>query len=249
MLPAPLISLAAQQLSGRGRGSNTWLSPPGCLQFSLLLRVPLSSFPTSKLVFVQYLFGLAVVEACRRDSVLGKLGEQVRLKWPNDIYAVLRDGSLKKIGGILVNTSFDGAIVNFIVGCGLNVLSPDPLTSLSHIASQAGADVNLTMERTAASIMATFEDMWKEFVQGRGSFEPFMDKYLERWLHSDQVVTLTTVDPHIRVRIVGITSDHGFLRTMPEDPGHRSHRGEPFIDLQPDGNSFDIMAGLIKLKT
>lgn len=66
--------------------------------------------------------------------------------------------------------------------------------------------------------------------------------------YSDQVVTLTTVDPHIRVRIIGITSDYGFLRTMPEGPGHSSHRGEPFIDLQPDGNSFDIMAGLIKIK-
>ena len=65
----------------------------------------------------------------------------------------------------------------------------------------------------------------------------------------DQVVTLTTVEPHIQVRIVGITSDHGFLRTMPEEPGRYSHRGEAFIDLQPDGNSFDIMAGLIKVKS
>lgn len=201
MLPVPLVSLAAQQLSGRGRGSNTWLSPPGCLQFSLLLRIQLSSFPASKLVFVQYLFGLAVVEACRSPSILGKLGEQVRLKWPNDIYAIMRDGSMKKIGGILVNTSFTGGTVNIIIGrlytlyqlvcadkpqqgCGLNVLSQEPLTSLSHIASQAGADVSLSTERTAASIMVTFEGMWKEFVQCNGSFEPFMDKYLEKWLHS-----------------------------------------------------------------
>ena len=40
------------------------------------------------------------------------------------------------------------------------------------------------MERTLAAIMAHFEPMWKTFVAARGSFEPFMDLYLDRWLHS-----------------------------------------------------------------
>lgn len=115
--------------------------------------------------------------------------------------------------------------------------------------------------------MVAFEKMWATFVDQRGSFDPFMDLYLERWLHSfvilasftnlffdkseisDQVVTLTTVDPPLRVRIVGITPEFGLLRTMSEDGSYWDNRGEPFIDLQPDGNSFDMMAGLIKVKT
>ena len=40
------------------------------------------------------------------------------------------------------------------------------------------------MERTLATIMARFERMWAEFVHERGSFAPFMDLYLDRWLHS-----------------------------------------------------------------
>lgn len=63
---------------------------------------------------------------------------------------------------------------------------------------------------------------------------------------SDQLVTLETVTPSIRVRIVGITPDHGLLRTLPESS--RSATEKDFIDLQPDGNSFDMMAGLIKTK-
>ena len=114
-LGVPLLSLASHQLSGRGRGSNVWLSPSGCLQFSLLLRLRLSEFPASRLVFVQYLVGIAVVEACRHENVLGKLGEKIRLKWPNDIYAVTHDG-IRKIGGILVNTSFTGSQVDIVVG-------------------------------------------------------------------------------------------------------------------------------------
>lgn len=63
---------------------------------------------------------------------------------------------------------------------------------------------------------------------------------------SDQLVTLETVIPSIKVRIVGITPDHGLLRTLPE--GSRGAAEQDFIDLQPDGNSFDMMAGLIKTK-
>ena len=125
-LPVPLLSLASHQLAGRGRGSNLWLSPPGCLQFSLLLRVQLSctptapAFPTAKLVFIQYLFALAVVEACRDEKVLGeRVGSKVRLKWPNDLYADFgTDGKeeFKKVGGVLVNTNFQGGMVDIVIG-------------------------------------------------------------------------------------------------------------------------------------
>ncbi|KAJ7856610.1 biotin-ligase [Mycena leptocephala] len=177
LLPTPLVSLASHQLAGRGRGANVWLSPSGCLQFSLLLRLSLSTFPASKLVFVQYLFALAVVEACRDESVLGEAAAPVRLKWPNDIYAVFGDGegSKRKIGGILVNTSFAGS--------GLNVLNPPPITSLSQLLP-SDDDYHLSMERTAAAILVKFERMWSIFVKGKGSFEPFMDLYLQRWMHS-----------------------------------------------------------------
>ena len=67
-------------------------------------------------------------------------------------------------------------------------------------------------------------------------------------MHSDQLITLTTFTPSKPVRIIGITPDHGLLRTIPERTGW-STADEDFIDLQPDGNSFDMMAGLIKSKS
>jgi biotin---protein ligase len=115
-LPSPILSLATYQLSGRGRGSNVWVSPLGCLQWSLLLRPP-PNFPNNKLVFIQYLVGLAVVEACR--NVMGEKGNSIVLKWPNDIYAKIKGGEkdeLRKIGGILVNTAFMSGGVRVIVG-------------------------------------------------------------------------------------------------------------------------------------
>lgn len=118
-LPTPLAFLASFQLTGRGRGSNIWLSPPGCLQFSLLLTLPNSL--ASKLVFIQYLMALAVCEAVDDDGRLG-----VRIKWPNDLYAEVEGvggtevGSEKKgkakLGGILVNTNFVGGKWRIVVG-------------------------------------------------------------------------------------------------------------------------------------
>lgn len=65
----------------------------------------------------------------------------------------------------------------------------------------------------------------------------------------DQLVTLTTVDPPLPVRVVGITPEHGLLRTVAANPtkGASSTKIE-YIDLQPDGNSFDMFSGLIKTK-
>jgi len=248
LLPTPMLSVASHQLSGRGRGANIWWSQSGCLQFSLLLRTSLAVIPASKLVFVQYLFGLAVVEACRETTVLGNLGERVRLKWPNDLFLVngFGDGDRKKVGGILVNVNLTGNKTEIVIGCGLNVLNPPPIASLAQLLPPDSVG-QLSVERIAATIMAKFEGMWLTFLSDHGSFDSFMNLYLERWLHSDQLITLTTATPPKAVRITGITPDHGLLRTLPERTGWSSGE-EEFIDLQPDGNSFDIMAGLIRSK-
>jgi biotin---protein ligase len=161
------------------------------------------------------------------------------------------------------------------------VLNLQPMTSLAQL--QGAAQTNpLSMEGTVASVISKFESMWATFIHGEASFEPFMDLYLKRWIHSfvscfsylpfiyltsyftslfsfcffgfdrDQLVTVTSTTPHRQVRVVGITEDHGLLRTIPERSGtgrFGSTSTVEFIDLQPDGNSFDLMANLIKSKT
>lgn len=96
-----------------------WLSPYGCLQFSLALRIPIAKVPMNKLVFLQYLFSLAIVEACRDKAVLGIYGEAVKIKWPNDIYVVSGEGEhreLRKIGGVLVNTGIINEDSQIVIG-------------------------------------------------------------------------------------------------------------------------------------
>ena len=163
-------------------------------------------------------------------------------------------------------------------GCGINVSTPAPVTALSCL-SRPGE--RLEAETVLALALTEFEHLWTTFVSGGGSWAPLEEDYLDAWMHScvshpialclrsmslmdprrncnvdskhsDQLVTLTTVDPPVPVRIVGITRDYGLLRTIPERTGWgRSARhgaDDEYIDLQPDGNSFDIMMGLIKAK-
>ncbi|KAJ1033948.1 hypothetical protein NDA16_000156 [Ustilago loliicola] len=139
-LPVGTTFFATQQMSGRGRGGNRWISPKGCLQFSAVFRVPVSM--ASKTVFLQYLSGLAVVEGIKLalgGSEAGRaVAGKVRIKWPNDIYAEIPpvdssaggeraktatfelDGKrYAKLGGILVNSQFSGGNEFVLIsGCG-----------------------------------------------------------------------------------------------------------------------------------
>lgn len=77
--------------------------------------------------------------------------------------------------------SCSGALVEHLpgTGCGINVLNPRPTTSLSQLTSSA-----LSMEQVLGTIVPVFQSMWEEFLGANGSFAPFVDLYLDRWLHS-----------------------------------------------------------------
>lgn len=129
-------------------------------------------------------------------------------------------------------------------------------------------------ETLLALILDKFSEMWPTFIAA--GFEPFTDRYLSAWIHSyvsprfpecshsldaffdahsNQIVTLDSTSQ--RVRILGITPDYGLLRTAPiNDYSYEdylqpasSSASQRFVDLQPDGNRFDILKGLIYAKS
>ncbi|PLW08676.1 hypothetical protein PCANC_22261 [Puccinia coronata f. sp. avenae] len=260
-LPNGTVSIAKRQINGRGRGSNNWISTDGSIQFSILVK---SNNLGSSVVFVQYLFGLAVIEWIEKFFD-GKV--LVRLKWPNDIYGSTTGGksleAFKKMGGILVNCSFgglNGTECKLIIGCGLNNHSA-PQSSATSLAELIRAARELiansdssgrddlrhpSTEETLAGIFNTFGIMWTQF-EAQG-FQPFSSLYLARWLHSDQVIRYEKTGEELR--IVGIDPSYGLLRTrlIKKSDGTLITR-EQIVDLQPDSNSFDMFSGLIKSKT
>ncbi|KAF9941050.1 biotin holocarboxylase synthetase [Modicella reniformis] len=263
-LPNGFVCNATTQVAGRGRGRNSWISPPGCLQFSMVLRHPVQARHASA-VFVQYLVALAVVESV--CSLPGYEDVPLRLKWPNDIYAEappIEEGEEKgkepssplkmvKIGGVLVNSNFSGSEFLLVIGCGVNTTNPNPTTSINHIIRHhnkvTGKNLNLfTQETLLAHILVKLEEMYHLFLHGDGTgFAQLEQTYYKRWLHANAFVTLTTMTPHRKVRIKGITLDYGLLRTVAVDEQGQDIVGEEHR-LQPDGNSFDMLKGLISTK-
>ncbi|KAF9126871.1 biotin holocarboxylase synthetase [Mortierella sp. 14UC] len=264
-LPNGFVCNATVQVSGRGRGRNSWISPPGCLQFSMVLRHPVKAHHASA-VFVQYLVALAVVESV--CSLPGYEELPLRLKWPNDIYAeapldhpsqaqaatATASPRMIKIGGVLVNSNFDGSEFLLVIGCGVNATNPNPTTSINHLIRYhnkvTGKDLALFSQETLlAHILVKFEQLHRQFLHGNGrGFAQFEEMYYKRWLHSDAIVTLTTVTPHRRVRIKGVSLDYGLLRTVGVDEQGKDIVGGEEYRLQPDGNSFDMLKGLISQK-
>ena len=103
--------LANSQTAGRGRQGRSWLDEPGaCLLLSVLLRPPALSPAEAHLLTM-----LAATAAAA--AIESAAGLAVELKWPNDLVVGER-----KLGGILVETSLLGEIVEAaVVGIGLNV--------------------------------------------------------------------------------------------------------------------------------
>jgi BirA family biotin operon repressor/biotin-[acetyl-CoA-carboxylase] ligase len=114
-LEAPVLLVAEHQTAGRGRAGRSWLSAPGhSLTFSLAWRFGGG---------LHSLTGLPLAVGTALAETLGRLGQPVQLKWPND---VLKDGD--KLAGILVETAPapDGAVWA-VIGIGLNLAMPDEL--------------------------------------------------------------------------------------------------------------------------
>jgi BirA family biotin operon repressor/biotin-[acetyl-CoA-carboxylase] ligase len=110
--PGRLWMLAREQIQGRGRRGRAWSSPPGNLYASALLIDP---SPVAIAAQIGFVAGTALRRAV--EDLGG--GDEVRLKWPNDL--VWRGA---KLAGLLVEglALGDGRLA-CVVGIGVNCAS------------------------------------------------------------------------------------------------------------------------------
>jgi BirA family biotin operon repressor/biotin-[acetyl-CoA-carboxylase] ligase len=176
-LAAPLLLIAEHQSAGRGRAGRSWLSSPeGSLTFSLAWRF--DGGP-------QALLGLPLAVGVALADTLGTLGQQVQLKWPND---VLKDGD--KLAGILMETqSAPGGGTWTVIGIGLNLLMPDEMEAQLG-RSAAGMPWLARMDRDAlmAALLDGLADCLREFT-ARG-FAAFSARWNLRHAWQGETVVL-----------------------------------------------------------
>ncbi|KAK3332225.1 biotin-protein ligase [Cercophora scortea] len=243
---------ATTQVAGRGRGSNVWVSPAGCLIFSTVINHPAQFAASRPIVFLQYLAAIAIVEAVKTYDV-GYDAIPVKLKWPNDIYA--RDPtkpdqvSYVKIGGILSNCAYSAGNYQVVLGIGLNTNNGRPTTSLDALLPFAASNdlAPFRLERLLARILTRLEALYGEFCH-TGFSRDLEERYYKHWLHTNQIVTLEA-EAGVKARVLGITRDWGMLKAeeVRDDGINGALRTTGKVwALQSDENSFDFWKGLVR---
>ncbi|RKU42996.1 biotin holocarboxylase synthetase [Coniochaeta pulveracea] len=258
-LPTGFTLAATTQVAGRGRGNNVWVSPAGALIMSTVINHPAHLATSRPIVFVQYLAAVAIVEAIQ--SYGPGYGEMpVKLKWPNDIYALdpnagPNEKKYAKIGGILSNCAYSDGKFQVVLGIGINTTNARPTTSLNALVDKINQTrkglrlPQLSIERLLARILTRLEVLYNEFCR-TGFSKDLEERYYKNWLHTNQIVTLEA-EGGIRARVLGITRDWGMLKAeeLREDGVNGSLRSTGKVwALQSDENSFDFWKGLVKRK-
>ncbi|XP_022908041.2 biotin--protein ligase [Onthophagus taurus] len=232
-----LVVIPRQQTSGVGRSQNVWLSPLGSAMFSLQLHIDLNGTIGKSLPLMQHIVMVAIVSALR--SQVGYERLEIGLKWPNDLYSY----SKIKIGGLIVNTQVykDLAVLN--VGCGVNLDNSNPTTCINDIIDRYNKDFNtqlpkIPFEKYFALVFNELERILN-VIDNQGNMDYFYELYYKYWLHNDAEIAVRTEDNHLRkVKVIGI-DNFGYLRVKSKDG---------VSSVQPDGNSFDMLKGLIAPK-
>ncbi len=167
----PIWITASRQTAGRGRRGRAWISPPGNLAASLLLRPPRSAAECAQLSFLAAIAAHDALSPYTSNHALN-------LKWPND---VLLNG--RKLSGLLLESVSNGQTTKpmpdwLIIGIGINLEAhPEgmefPATSLTALGLTAPPASTILTELAAS--FAKWYEIW--LAEG---FAPIRDAWLAR---------------------------------------------------------------------
>lgn len=223
-----------RQLSGRGRGGNAWLSAEGCAMISTQMWLKMSN----SVSLVQHCAALAAVRAVRSLPAYEQL--DIRIKWPNDIYY----GRDIKIGGVVTTANCEGEDIYINIGTGMNISNSVPTTCVNDIIKHHNKIHNtklqyISVEKFLARYCSQLERII-QYIDSDGGIDAFLEQYYTYWLHDSEEVRVIREGDCVPVTgtVCGL-DEGGWLRVRTVD-------GE--LRVTPDGNTFDMMAGLIAPK-
>ncbi len=168
-VPRGTVVWALSQSAGRGRQGRSWVSPPGNLYASVILR---PRVPVPRLTELGFLAALSIADAL--DSVPG-VRSRAELKWPND---VLLEG--RKVAGILPEAMIAADVSHAVIlGIGINLSeapsdTPYPATSLA-----ASGAAGVTPERMLDALLLPALARWLARWEAEG-FEPARRAWMGR---------------------------------------------------------------------
>ena len=217
------VFLTYEQSSGRGQVKNSWESEPGKnLTFSIVV------FPYFLDIRRQFMLSKAVTLGINKALV--KYVDNLRIKWPNDIYA-----GNKKLGGILIeNSIMSSSIKSSVIGIGINVNqtvflsdAPNPV-SLKTLTNKQ-YDCELVLSEILSGI-----DFYYALLK-EGKEELINQEFISLLYHFTEKHWFQTGKETFEGEIVGV-NDIGQLLIMKENAEVQSFHFKEVEFLQPPGH-------------
>ncbi|XP_066918305.1 biotin--protein ligase-like [Clytia hemisphaerica] len=233
-----MLAIAERQTSGRGRSNTKWESPLGCAMFTFNLEYDLDSPLGQYPAFLGYLTASSIVRAVQ-DLTEGVI--QLRIKWPNDIFA---PDCSTKIGGTLHDVIQNGS--GAVIGVGFNVANEKPTVCLNALIDEWNMNNGqktrqpITIQQFVSCFMNHFERFFKLFQNGKR--EELLNVYLATWLHQNQTFS-NQIDENINpydVIIRGLDKKGCLFCEKVLDQSEES--------ISPHGLSMDVVKQIIHKK-
>jgi BirA family biotin operon repressor/biotin-[acetyl-CoA-carboxylase] ligase len=200
------IVVAEIQNRGKGRRGKTWISPPGGVWMSIILRPDIPPFNAPQLTLVT---GVAVAETLKKECEL-----DVGIKWPNDILI-----GNKKVCGILTEVNASIEKVNYVVvgiGIDMNVdvplFPPDLQKGATSLKNELNTEINGAL--LVQKFLLEFENIYNKFKEGK--FPEILNEWRSLSKTIGNNVEVRTRGKTVRGEAVGINKE-GILIIELED--------------------------------
>lgn len=132
--PAGTIVVADEQTAGKGRFQRLWISPPGSLTLSVILRPNIEYLP-----YMIMIASLSVANCIQQVT-----GLKPQIKWPNDV--LIHE---KKVCGILIENDIrQNSLKHTLIGIGINVnMQVSKYPEIVNLATSLSDQVGQTISR------------------------------------------------------------------------------------------------------
>jgi BirA family biotin operon repressor/biotin-[acetyl-CoA-carboxylase] ligase len=211
------VIVARTQMHGRGRRGRSWISPPGGLWFSVILRPDL---PMQDIPLLSLTFAVAIAQA------LDEYVSEVQIKWPNDVFI-----HGKKVAGILLEMSGEIDQMDYLIaGIGVNVnvheqeLSDELGAIATSLSQQAGKKFNLS--EVLACLLQSMDDQYRQLLEG--GFESILEVYKSRCLHLGKAIQIHRGSQLVEGINIDVDS-RGTLIVQSGDTLERIHTGDVYL--------------------
>lgn len=199
----PLWVTARSQSAGRGRRGRSWVSSPGNLYATLLVRDPSPPEFAPQLSFVA---ALALHDALVK--VVPIIGRRLDLKWPNDM---LCDGA--KVAGILVEGEGTRPLA-VAIGIGVNCRR-HPETTDYPATDFAAAGVTVTPERLFCALSAAMVLRLQQWDRG-GNFAAIRVDWLAQSSGLGRDVRVRLAEREVTGRFQSLDADGRLILRLPD---------------------------------